>query len=300
MFQKRTDLAMEVHELHGENSGIKVKEITKKGVNITEAEVMKGEGERLSGKSAGKYITVDIGNVWQYDKEKFESLAKTLANEISLLLPEGNGSVFVAGLGNEEITPDSLGPRTVKKLLVTRHIETIDSALYKNVGFGSLAAIASGVLGQTGIESAEIIKSVSENIKPKCIILIDSLASRKLSRLATTVQLSNTGISPGSGVSNKRHTLDSEYLKAPVVSIGVPMVVDAATLAYDLLEEYCGGENENFENAISKILNSKETTNFVTPKDNDMIARSTAKLLATAINIAVHNMEISEISEFIE
>lgn len=300
MFKKRTDLAMEVHELHSENSGIIVKETTKNGIKITEAEVMKGEGERLSGKSAGKYITVDIGAVWKYEKERFDNIAKILANEISLLLPKGNGSVFVAGLGNEAITPDSLGPRTVKKLLVTRHIETMYSVLYENVGFGSLAAIASGVLGQTGIESAEIIKSVSESIKPKCVILIDSLASRKLSRLATTVQLSNTGISPGSGVSNKRHTLDSEYLKAPVISIGVPTVVDAATLAYDLLEEYCGNDNENFENAISKILNSEETTNFVTPKDNDIIAQSTAKLLATAINIAVHNMDVSEISEFID
>ncbi len=300
MFKKRTDLAMEVHELHGEKSGIKVEETLKNGLKITEAEIFSDEGVTLSGKPKGKYITVDIGRVWEVEKSKFNEIAKTLSAEISALLPDGNGTVLVAGLGNREITPDSLGPRTVEKLLVTRHIEHLDSELFTSVGFSSVAAIAPGVLGQTGIESAEIIKSVCDAIKPRCVILIDSLASRRLERLATTVQLSNTGISPGSGVSNKRRALDSDFLGSPVVSIGIPSVVDAATLAYDLFEEYCGSEVGDFEPIIEKLLKSPETSNFVTPKDNEVIARSTAKLLAASLNIALHGMELSEISEFIE
>lgn len=299
MFQKRTDLALEVHELHGDKSGIEVEEAVKEGINVTTAVVKPGEGERLSGKSAGKYITLDVGAVWQYDLSNFNRVARLLSEEISALLPEGEGCVLVAGLGNEEITPDSLGPRAVKKLLVTRHISSLDPVLYQNVGFGSVAAISPGVLGQTGIESAEIIKSVAHSIKPRCVIIIDSLASRRLSRLATTVQLSDSGISPGSGVSNQRRELNESLLGAPVISIGIPTVVDAATLAYDLLEEHNGEPDESFVAVIEKILVGSGKNMFVTPKENDVIARETAKLLATAINLAVHKIDISELDEYI-
>jgi spore protease len=201
-------------------------------------------------------------------------------------------------LGNENITPDSIGPKTVEKLLVTRHIETIDSMLFKSAGFGCVAAISPGVLGQTGIESAEIIKSICANIKPICVIVIDSLASRRLNRLATTVQLSDGGISPGSGVANKRAELSERTLGVPVVSIGVPTVVDAATLAYDLLEEHLGTD-ESFASEIEQLLVGEGKNMFVTPKDNDIIAEETAKLLSASINIALHNMEINEINEYL-
>lgn len=299
MFEKRTDLALEVHELRGKDSGIDVSEANKDGIKITTATVNKGEGERLSGKKAGKYITLEVGKIWLMDSSRFNSVAALLAEELAQLIPVGDGCVLVAGLGNEQITPDSLGPRTVKKLLVTRHIETVDPVLYNDAGFGCLAAIAPGVLGQTGIESAEIIKSISHNIKPRCVILIDSLASRRLSRLATTVQLSDVGISPGSGVSNKRAELSESLLGAPVISVGVPTVVDAATLAYDLLEEHHGGEDQAFAAVIEKVLVGSGKDMFVTPKDNDIIAVETAKLLAAAINIAAHKMEITELNEYL-
>ena len=128
----------------------------------------------------------------------FERVAKLISEEIQSLLPEKDGCVLVAGLGNEEITPDSLGPRVVKKLLVTRHIQAIDRELFVDAGFGCVAALSPGVLGQTGIESSEIIKSVCNSVRPKCVIVIDSLASRRLNRLASTVQISDVGISPGS------------------------------------------------------------------------------------------------------
>lgn len=299
MFEKRTDLALEVHELHGEDSGIRVDETVKNGIPVTTAIIEEGEGERLSGKKAGKYITLDIGKIWQTDSETFNRTANLLAGEIKQLLPEGQGCVLVVGLGNEEITPDSLGPRVMKKLLVTRHISSLDPVLYRNAGFGCLAAIAPGVLGQTGIESAEIIRNVARAVNPECVILIDSLASRRLNRLATTVQLSDTGISPGSGVSNKRAELSEALLGAPVISLGVPTVVDAATLAYDLLEEHKGTSDDSFAAVIEKVLAGNGREMFVTPKENDVIASETARLLAAAINIAVHRMEISELNEYV-
>lgn len=300
MFEKRTDLALEVRELRGNDSGIDIEETTKNGITVTTATVSSGEGERLSGKSAGKYITLDVGHVWRMDTERFELISKLIADEITELLPKNEGCVLVAGLGNEQITPDSLGPKTVKKLLVTRHIGSIDPELYSSAGFGCVSAIAPGVLGQTGIESAEIIKSIVTEIKPKCVILIDSLASRRLNRLATTVQLSDSGISPGSGVSNKRAELSKESLGVPVISIGVPTVVDAATLAYDLLEEHHGSEDETFAAVIEKILVGSGKDMFVTPKDNDVITLKLSNLLANAINIAIHQMDISELKDFID
>lgn len=299
MFEKRTDLALEVHELRGKDSGITVKEQFIDGVKVTRAFIALGEGERLSGKPSGNYITLETGKVWQIDRDSFEKQALILSDEIFKLMPVGNGCVLVVGLGNSEITPDSLGPRTVKQLLVTRHIESIDMSLFNSAGFGSVAAISAGVLAQTGIESAEIIKSVCAAINPKCVIAIDSLASRRLNRLATTVQLSDGGISPGSGVSNKRAEISKKTLGVPVISVGVPTVVDAATLAYDLLEEHSGEDVDGFSEVMDKILEGNGKDMFVTPKDNDIIAKSVSKLLATAINIAVHRMSVDEINDYL-
>ncbi len=299
MFEKRTDLALEVHELHGSDSGIVVKEETKSGITVTTATVAKGRGEQNAGKPAGEYITLEIGNLWQNDKNIFSQTANALASELLRLLPQGEGTVLVAGLGNEDITPDSLGPRVVHELLVTRHIERIDPNLFANVGFGSVAAIAAGVLGQTGIESAEIIKSVCDTVKPKCVIAVDSLASRRLSRLATTVQLSNGGIAPGSGVSNKRRAISFDLLGVPVISVGVPTVVDAATLAVDILEEHAGKQDDSFAELVTRVLEGGGREMFVTPKENDVIAKNLSKLLAGAINIALHGMTLEEISDFI-
>lgn len=302
MFERRTDLALEAHEINamrGEDDGIILREYERGGYKITEATVESGRGEENAGKPSGRYITIALGRVWQTDKSRFEQAAKTIADEISALLPEGEGCVLAAGLGNEEITPDSIGPRAVKSLIVTRHLQKMAPELYKGAGFGSVAAIAPGVLGQTGVESADIIKGLCGEIKPRCVILIDSLASRRLSRLATTLQLSDNGISPGSGVFNRRAELSKETLGAPVVSIGVPTVVDAATLAYDLLEENLGGDDAGLEKAVEKLISGNGKSMFVTPKDADVIARETARLIACAINIAVHGITMAEINEYI-
>ncbi len=299
MFEKRTDLALEVHELHGKDSGISVNEKIVGEITVTYADIKDKEGARLSGKPEGRYITFDVGELHKKGSDKLVAAATLIANEMKGLFPENCKSFLVVGLGNESITPDSVGPNAVKRLLVTRHIEFIDQTLYNDVGFGNLAAISPGVLGQTGIESRDIISGVVQKVKPDCVIIIDSLASRRLARLATTVQLSNTGISPGSGVANHRAELSKDTLGVDVISIGIPTVVDAATLTYDLLEETIGEENEAFNQIIEKVFSTDRKGMFVTPKDNDVIAASSAKLIATAINMAVHNMSDSEINDFL-
>ncbi len=299
MFEKRTDLALEVHELHGKDSGISVNEVTVGEITVTYADIKDGEGALLSGKPAGRYITFDVGELHKKGSDEFVAAATLIADEMKGLFPDNCKSFLVVGLGNESITPDSVGPKAVKKLLVTRHIEFIDKTLYNDAGFGNLAAISPGVLGQTGIESRDIISGVVQKVNPDCVIIIDSLASRRLARLATTVQLSNTGISPGSGVDNRRVELSRDTLGVAVISIGIPTVVDAATLACDLLEEAIGEENEALNQIIEKVFSTDRKGMFVTPKENDVIAKNSAKLIATVINMAVHNMSVSEINGFL-
>lgn len=299
MYEKRTDLALEVHELHGEESGIEIFETEQEGIRITTAVVKKGIGEKNSGKAAGNYLTIDVGKVWQNEKSRFDEIARVIADRIKSFLPSGEGCVLCVGLGNEKITSDSLGPLVVQGLLVTRHIKNIDEDFYNGSGFGCVAALETGVLAHTGVESAEIIKSICDRINPKCVIAVDALASRRLSRLATTVQLCDSGISPGSGVYNKRNEISEKTLGVPVISIGVPMVVDAATLAFDVLEEHKGGEDEGFENTVEKVLSGEMKNVFVTPKDVDLIVGSTARLISSALNIALHKIDLAEINEYV-
>ncbi|MDD2268008.1 MAG: GPR endopeptidase [Eubacteriales bacterium] len=303
---RRTDLALETHELNAEqgiDDGIITREETISGVQVTTAEIKPGKGEEMSGKKAGMYITVDIGRVWQFDSVRVKEIATLLADKIKALLPNCDGPVLVAGLGNENVTPDSIGPKIVEGLLVSHHIKELNTKLYDTIGFGDVAAFAPGVLGQTGIESADIIKSVVTSLKPSCVIVIDALSSRRLARLATTVQLADSGISPGSGVNNSRRRLDKETLGVPVVSIGMPTVVDAATLAYDLLEEIANREKLSInitEEVINKSLTENSRNFFITPKETDIIIMSGSKLLTMALNMALHpNIPPDEIPEYL-
>lgn len=300
MYKKRTDLAIESRELHpekGADDGITVAERTVGDIRVTSMHITK-EGETHCGKQSGTYITVEIGAVWRAQADAFETAANVLADELKGMLPKGGGCVLVAGLGNEHITADSIGPRAVDRLLVTRHIKKMDEVLFETAGFGELSAIASGVLGQTGIESAEIIKGVAERVRPRCVIAIDALASRRLSRLATTVQLSDTGICPGSGVSNHRAALNRETLGVPVLSVGIPTVVDAGTLAYDLLEELVP-DSPAAEQIVRQLQSGTGKDFFVTPRDSDALASGASRLIAAAINLAVHDgMTLHELTEY--
>ena len=279
----RTDLAVECHEYATEKhpEGVKVKKEQVDDIKITTITVENEKGEKAIGKARGRYITLEIAPLTK-NSHLFSSQLTVLSQQIKKLLPE-KGTVLVAGLGNDKITPDALGPRCVSFLLATRHI---NGELAKSIGFHNLrsvAAVVPGVLGQTGIESAEIIKGVVNNIKPSAVIVVDALASRSVSRLGTTVQMTDTGVSPGSGVGNFRSEISSNTLGVPVIALGVPTVVDGATLALDLLEK-TGFDIKNSEN-LHDVFSSPVM--MVTPKEVDNMIERAAKLVAMGINTAL-------------
>ena len=298
MYEIRTDLALEAHEINaqaGREDGIRTEEETIDGFSITTVHVGEGEGERLAKKKAGTYINVDVGKSWLLASEGFAALVALLAGQLRKLFPaDFSGTALVVGLGNYDITADSIGPKAVEKVVVTRHLRTLNPQLYESAGFGDLCAFAPGVLGQTGMESAEIVRSIVEAVRPSLIVAIEALASRRLARLATTVQLCDTGIYPGAGVSNRRSELSAETLGVPVISIGVPTVVDAATLAYDLL-----GENAD-EKTAAALLAGDGKDMFITLKESDVITKQTARLLGFSINRAFHGeLSVEEMEELL-
>lgn len=294
----RTDLALERREYIAkkELDGIKSFETMKNSMKITTIEVLNEDGEKLLSKPKGKYITVEVGSFLKRD-ETDEKAIETLAQIIRELLPKKeNGSVLVAGLGNEKITPDALGPKCVSLILATRHIsdEFANSIGLENLR--SVSGISPGVLGKTGIETSEIIEAVVKKTKPCAVIAVDALASRKLARLGTTVQLSDSGISPGSGVGNARKAINRQTLGIPVVAIGIPTVVDAATMVLDVFEKY--NKKEAFQGDIS---NGDESLMMVTPKEIDLVVERAALFVALSINKALQeNMEISDILKIVK
>ena len=274
----RTDLALERQDLlkEGEYSGVKVEKWKIENACVTQIEITDKSGEAAIGKPMGKYITVDLPE-FSHESELLDGRLTALTETVKELLPKGAKNVLVAGLGNESITPDALGPMCAKQIFATRHIEENTA---KELGLPSLnpvAAVSTGVLGQTGIETAEYIKGIAGLVRPDAVIIVDALASRRLSRLGKTVQLSDTGITPGSGVGNARAKIDESTIGVPVVAIGVPTVVDGATIVYDLTD----GENKN-EN-ISREAGSM----MVTPREIDTVISRAAKLLALSINCAL-------------
>lgn len=274
----RTDLALERQEIleKSEQEGIKVTHWRKENAFVTEIEILNSTGEKSVGKPKGKYITVDLPE-FSHESELLDGRLTALSSIIRDLLPKENGSVLVAGLGNENITPDALGPMCAGKIFATRHIKDEMKKDLQIDSIRSVASVSTGVLGQTGIETAEYIKSVADIVKPVAIITVDALAARRLSRLGKTVQISNTGIIPGSGVGNARARIDESTMSVPVVSIGVPTVVDGITLINDLTDRRIDAE---------KIPSDLKET-MVTPGDIDTVIERAANLLALAINCAL-------------
>lgn len=273
----RTDLALEKEEFitNSENTGIKKRKKHTEKTEVTEIEIVSSDGERAIGKPKGRYITVEMSE-FSYDSEILDDRLKSLTAEIKRLLPDGEGTVLVAGIGNENITPDALGPLCAKSIFSTRHI---DNKLAYEIGFKSLhpvCTLATGVLGQTGIETGEIIKSVVSSVSPRAVILVDALAAASLSRLGRTVQITDTGITPGSGVGNSRAEISEKTLGVPVIAIGVPTVVDAVTLAKDITE-----------NAEVADIAENAKNMMVTPREIDVMVKRAAKLIALSVNCAL-------------
>lgn len=282
----RTDLAIERREMiDGDIDSIHFEEEKKDKAKITRIEITDDLSSKKIGKPKGKYITVEVPR-FSSDGEVLDERLDVIGKEIKSMLPR-EGTVLVVGLGNISITPDALGPKSAGYILATRHISR---ELAKSIGFPdmrSVASISPGVLGQTGIETGEIIRGVVDRIKPACVITVDALASRELSRLGCTVQMSDTGISPGSGVGNARKRLDYSTLGVKVVSIGVPTVVDGATLAHDLIDK---------DKPYSYSVLPQSESMMVTPKEIDLLIERASKLVAMAINTALQeNMTADEI-----
>ena len=271
----RTDLAIERSEALGEKipTGVKCETADKGDIKITRIEVENEEGERAIGKPKGKYITVEVPP-FKRNSEFDENTVEIIASELCSLLPE-NGTVLVAGLGNDDITPDALGPEFSQRVFATRHIEKEFS---KSLGLGELRPVASmipGVLGKTGIETSETLEGTVRKIKPSAVITVDALAARKLSRLGCTIQMSNAGVVPGSGVGNARAEISEKSLKVPVIAIGVPTVVDAATLVSDLTGE------------VDEKIIREGADMMITPREIDLVIDRAARLLALCVNKAL-------------
>ena len=231
----RTDLALERREYREKEKldGVLSDCKTVKGIKVTTIEIINSRGEKLLGKPEGKYITLETDKLSK-NSQAFSSACRVLCDELRKLLP-GQGTVLVAGLGNDSITPDALGPKSLELILATRHI---DSELAYSIGLGNLRSVAGvvpGVLGKTGIETVEIISKAVEITKPNFVIIIDSLAARNIERVSTTIQLTNTGISPGSCIVNNRLAINKETVGTEVIAIGVPTVIDVKTIIRDSL-----------------------------------------------------------------
>lgn len=258
----RTDLAVESFESANKTviNGVKVTEEN----GVTTVDVLDENGAEAIGKPVGKYVTCDVPS-FVNDTDIFDGRLEKISNILKSLLPENAECVLVAGVGNLKITADALGPKTNNYVLATRHVvDTLgDTAGLEDLF--SVAAVSTGVLGDTGIESAEIIKGIVNEISPSCIIVVDVLASSSAERLGTTVQFSDVGIAPGSGVGNHRHEISEKTLGVPVVSIGIPTVVSTAVIK---------GE-------------SQDDTMFVTPREIDRVIEQGAKLIGMSINVCL-------------
>lgn len=278
----RTDLAVEAAEIHKNIDGLEVSEKRYGESVVVQMCIKSAEAAQKIGKPQGTYITITVPPLTDYFQSGDERI-KILASQIGKLIPE-KGLILVAGLGNTDITPDALGPKAADNVLATRHIS---EELTKSIGidnFRPVSVLKPGVLGKTGIDVSETLSGAIKRIKPVCSIIIDALASRKLSRLGRTIQLSNSGISPGAGVGNARPLLDEQTLGIPVISIGVPTVVDALTLANDIVQ---GLHSEDREAGEQNEIGTEGKQMIVTPKEIDLLITRAAFLIGMAINQAL-------------
>ena len=284
---RKIDLALEAKELAEGSvtkttrlSGVKAQEDTVFGLPLTRVEILNRAGEEALGKPKGTYLTLTLPELPR-EREEILHTARSVAAMLESLptLPK-EGPVLVAGLGNRRVTPDAVGPRTTEFLLVTRHL--VENLPQEFSALRPVSALAAGVTGSTGMESGELIGAVVKKLKPACLIAVDALAARRQERVCRTIQVSDTGIVPGSGVGNARMALDQKNLGIPVIAVGVPTVVDAATLCLDLLEE--GGEKD-FDPAPFRQQGAEW---FVTPRNVDSEVETLSRVLGLGISTALH------------
>ena len=311
MYQIRTDLALETQEKmqedHVDLKGVRfLEEKVDKNITISTVVIETENGAKTMGKPKGTYITIEAGNMDEEDEDYHREISVQLAQIIRKLIRDRKEemSVLVVGLGNREVTPDALGPRVVDNLFITRHIiKEYGKYAFGEKNVNRISSIVPGVMAQTGMESLEIIHGIIDETKPDIVIVIDALAARSTKRLNRTIQVTDTGINPGSGVGNHRHGLNKKSLGVPVISIGIPTVVDAATIVNDTMFNLIAAmsqsrtfdklgdslkelnDGEKYE-LIRELLSPNLNAMFVTPKDIDESVKRLSFTISEGINIA--------------
>lgn len=323
MFSIRTDLAVENREIYKEaykedSKGVDIEKEENDNYTVTRIKVLNEEGSKNLQKAIGTYITIDVPALNKSDEDLKDEISQLVAKEIKALgKNKPNSKTLIIGLGNWNITPDSLGPRVVERVLVTRqYFVNYNKEVDETVA--NVAALSPGVMGITGIETVEIVKGVVEKVKPDLVIAVDALASRKMERISTTIQISDTGISPGAGVGNNRMELTEKTLGVPVIAIGIPTVVDAATIVNDTLdliieslkkEAEVGTEfykllsdisSEEKYTLIKEVLNPYMKNVVVTPTDIDTVIDDLSIIVANGLNMALHpGIDLEDVNRYI-
>lgn len=296
--QIRTDLALEARESVSEKEehlhGVQVEEEYKEEseIKITRVTIESKNGARLLGKAMGTYVTLEAPNMAHPDEDYHEEIARELAYQIKSLLPKEKEqlSILIIGLGNREVTADSLGPRVVDNLTITRHmVMEFGNAAYEGRKLPLTSSLVPGVMAKTGMESQEIISGVVAQTHPDLVLVIDALAARSIKRLNRTIQISNAGINPGSGVGNYRNAIQEENLGVPVIALGVPTVVDAATIVQDAVFKDCSMEDQDFLDRKEKITGAMDElyNMYVTGKDVDYEIQQISHIICSAIHLAL-------------
>ena len=296
MWKQRTDLAVEAKELWQQSAseqtrleGVQARSGSREGFEVDTVQVLDERGEQALDKPVGTYITITLDGLKQREEDAFGRAARAIAQELKGLLGglPADAPVLVAGLGNRAITPDAIGPLVHEYTMVTRHL--VEQVPEHFGTFRPVASLSAGVLGTTGVESGSLIRAVCDEIKPACVIAVDALASRSLHRVCRTVQLADTGIVPGSGVGNHRKALNKETLGIQVIAVGVPTVVDGATLAMDLL-----GQEE-----LPQLAQGVENL-MVTPRDIDAQVADLSKVIGFGIDLALHDgLSVEDVELFL-
>lgn len=306
-------------QAQGYGNGLEVENDGDQEVKITRVHVTSAEGEQATGKPIGSYITMDIPEIRNKSRDLYEKTCRMMARELEKLVHlNEQDTVLVAGLGNWNVTADSLGPKASEYLMVTRHIheylpQEVDD------GVRPVCSLAPGVLGITGIETGDILKGVVNQVKPALVVAVDALASRNMNRVNASIQMANTGIAPGSGIGNKRMAINQENMGVPVIAIGIPTVVDAATMASDTMDLVIDSMMKQADNGsefyrmlssidrdekyrmIIELLEPYSGNLVVTPKDTDETVRFLAKIVANGINMALHkNIGPEDVDRFIQ
>ena len=307
MYNFRTDMAVERNEIYKKQNslaegidGIENANKIIKDIEISKVKITNENGANALGKPVGNYITLDVKEIKNADEEKIEEIAEILADELRTVIGEhvsDTDDILVVGLGNRYVTPDALGPKVVPEIEVTRHIlECMPKIMPEDTR--PVSAISPGVLGITGIETMEILNGIVQNIKPKMLIVIDALATRKLERISSSIQIADTGIVPGAGVNNARKEISINTLGIPVIAIGIPTVVDLATITNDCINIFIENlqqkamsnstlnelkEKDNYEE-IKEALIPKDYNMIVTPKEIDKLIDNMSEIVARGIN----------------